>query len=125
VALDTPIPADAPSRGAFGVAFGKHGELWVCGGDYKVPDAPGVNLAMLAPKSLAFQPVAAPAGYLSSVAVDGKTVMVAGLSGVLVSYAGQPFQRVSAAPFNPVRLTSAKSGVLCGPDGSIGIWRAG
>jgi photosystem II stability/assembly factor-like uncharacterized protein len=36
VALDTPIPADAPSRGAFAVAFGKHGELWVCGGDYKI-----------------------------------------------------------------------------------------
>ncbi len=125
VALDTPIPADAPSRGAFAVAFGKHGELWVCGGDYKAPDAAGVNLAYLPPGSLTFQPVAAPPGYLSSVAVDGKTVMVAGLCGVAVSYDNGAFQQVSAAPFNTVRLSSGKAGVLCGPGGSIGVWRAG
>jgi photosystem II stability/assembly factor-like uncharacterized protein len=123
VALDTPIPANAPSRGAFALAFGKRGELWVCGGDYKDPAAEGVNLAWLAPDSVAFQPVAAPAGYLSGIAVEDGTVMAAGLSGVILSRDGGPFQRASAAPFNSVRLTSGKSGVLCGPRGSIGLWR--
>lgn len=125
VALKTPIPADAPSRGAFAVAWGKRRELWVCGGDYKAPEAEGANLAILRPGALDFQRAPAPAGYLSSVAVDGKTVMAAGLSGVLVSHDDAPFQRVSSAPFNTVRLGSRKAGVLCGPGGAIGLWRAG
>jgi photosystem II stability/assembly factor-like uncharacterized protein len=125
VALKTPIPADAPSRGAFAVAWSKRRELWVCGGDYKAPDAEGANLAILGPGSLEVRRAPAPAGYLSSVAVHGKTVMAAGLSGVLVSYDDAPFQRVSSAPFNTVRLSSRKAGVLCGPGGSIGLWRAG
>jgi photosystem II stability/assembly factor-like uncharacterized protein len=82
-----------------------------------------VNLAWLAADSMTFQAVAAPAGYLSGIAVDGSTVMAAGLSGVILSRDGGAFQRASAAPFNSVRLASAKSGVLCGPKGSIGVWR--
>jgi photosystem II stability/assembly factor-like uncharacterized protein len=31
--FDTPIAADGPTRGAFALAFGRSGELWVCGGD--------------------------------------------------------------------------------------------
>ena len=123
VALDTPIPADAPSKGAFAVAFGKRGELWVCGGDYKNPRGQGVNLAWLAPGSIAFQPVAAPAGYLSGISVKGETVMATGLAGTIVARDGRTFERVSEAPMNSVRLTSKKTGVLCGPKGTIGLWR--
>lgn len=123
VALDTPIPADAPSKGAFAVAFGKRGELWVCGGDYKDPTASGVNLAWLPQGSLAFQPVAAPAGYLSGVSVEGETVMATGLAGTIVARDGRHFERVSQAPMNSVRLTSKKTAVLCGPKGTVGLWR--
>ena len=123
VALDTPILADAPSKGAFAVAFGKRGELWVCGGDYKNPRGEGVNLAWLAPGSLTFEPVAAPAGYLSGVSVKGETVMATGLAGTIVARDGRTFERVSEAPMNSVRLTSKKTGVLCGPKGTIGLWR--
>lgn len=123
VAMDTPIPADAPSKGAFAIAFGKRGELWVCGGDYKNPAGEGVNLAWLAPGSLAFQPVAAPAGYLSGISVKGDTVMATGLAGTIVARDGRTFERVSGAPMNSVRLTSKKTAVLCGPRGTVGLWR--
>lgn len=123
VALDTPIPADAPSKGAFAVAFGKRGELWVCGGDYKNPQADEVNLAWRPPGALAFQPVAAPAGYLSGISVKGDTVMATGLAGTIVARDGRTFQRLSTAPMNTVRLTSEKTGVLCGPNGTVGLWR--
>lgn len=124
VALDTPILADAGSKGAFAVTFDKGGALWVCGGDYKNPTASGVNLARLDPSRVTFDPVDAPPGYLSSVSIDGSTVMATGLAGTIVSRKGGAFERISPAPMNTVRLTSEKSGVLCGPKGSIGIWRA-
>lgn len=124
VAIDTPILADAASKGAFAVAFDKHNALWVCGGDYKSPTAKGVNLARLDPGRVTFEPVEAPPGYLSSVSVDGSTVMATGLAGTIVSREGGAFERISPAPMNTVRLTSETSGVLCGPKGSIGIWKA-
>lgn len=124
VATDAPILADAPSKGAFAVAFGKDNALWVCGGDYKNPTAQGVNLARLRPGSVTFEPVEAPAGYLSSVSVRGSTVMATGLAGTIVSRKGAPFERISPAPMNTVRLTSQTSAVLCGPKGSIGLWKA-
>jgi len=123
VATETPILADAPSKGAFAVAYGKDGALWVCGGDYKNPKAAGVNLARLDPGRVTFEPVAAPAGYLSSIDVRGSTVIATGLAGTLVSRKGAPFERVSSSPMNSVRLTSETSAVLCGPKGSIGLWR--
>nr|WP_233206805.1 YCF48-related protein [Caulobacter sp. FWC2] len=124
VALDTPILADAPSKGAFAVAYDKHGALWVCGGDYQKPRAEGVNLARLDPGRVSFEAVAAPTGYLSGISVKGSTVMATGLAGTIVSRKGGPFQRVSGAPMNTVRLSSEKSAVLCGPKGAIGLWRA-
>lgn len=124
VALDTPILADAPSKGAFAVAFAKDGTLWVCGGDYRSPKAQGVNLARLDPGRVTFEAVAAPAGYLSGISVKGSTVMATGLAGTIVSRKGGAFERISEAPMNSVRLTSEKSGVLCGPKGTVGFWKA-
>lgn len=124
VALDTPILADAPSKGAFAVAFAKDGTLWVCGGDYRSPKAQGVNLARLDPGRVTFEAVAAPAGYLSGISVKGSTVMATGLAGTIVSRKGGAFERISEAPMNSVRLISEKSGVLCGPKGTVGFWKA-
>lgn len=124
VALDTPILADEASKGAFAVAFAKDGTLWVSGGDYKNPRGAGVNLARLAPGQLTFEAVAAPPGYLSGLSVKGSTVMATGLAGTVVSRKGGRFERVSEAPMNTVRLTSEKSAVLCGPKGTIGLWKA-
>ena len=124
VALDTPILADAPSKGAFACAFAKDGTLWVCGGDYKNPTAEGVNLARLAPGQITFEAVPAPAGYLSGLDIHGGTVMATGLAGTIVSHKGAPFQQVSTAPMNSVRLTGKGAGVLCGPGGTIGLWKA-
>lgn len=124
VALDTPILADAPSKGAFATAFAKDGTLWVAGGDYKNPTAEGVNLARLAPGRIDFEAVAAPPGYLSGLDVRGATVMATGLAGTILGREGGAFQRVSTAPMNSVRLTGKKSAVLCGPKGTIGLWKA-
>lgn len=124
VPVDTPILADAPSKGAFAVTYDKRGTLWVCGGDYQKPRAEGVNLARMEPGRLDFEPVAAPAGYLSSVSAKGGVVMATGLAGTIVSREGGAFQRLSSAPMNTARLTSAKTAVLCGPKGAIGLWRA-
>lgn len=124
VALDTPILGDAPSKGGFACAFAKDGTLWVAGGDYKNPTAEGVNLARLAPGRIDFEAVPAPAGYLSGLDVHGDTVMATGLAGTIVSRKGAPFQRVSTAPMNTVRLTGKSAGVLCGPKGTIGLWKA-
>ncbi|MFY8143875.1 MAG: WD40/YVTN/BNR-like repeat-containing protein [Caulobacter sp.] len=122
VAMETPILADAPSKGAFAVTFANDGTLWVCGGDYKSPQGEGVNLARRAPGSTRFEPVAAPPGYLSGISARGRTVMATGLAGTIISRDGGAFERVSAAPMNSVRLTSEKAAVLCGPKGSIGLW---
>jgi photosystem II stability/assembly factor-like uncharacterized protein len=123
VAADTPILADAASKGAFAVAYDKHGTLWVCGGDYQKPKAEGVNLARMNPDRVTFETEPAPAGYLTGISVKGSTVMATGLAGTIVSRDGGAFERTSPAPMNSVRLTSAKSAVLCGPKGSIGLWR--
>lgn len=121
--LETPIPADGQTRGAFALAFGPSGELWVCGGDYQKPKAEGVNLAWLAPGGAAFQAVGAPGGYLSGIATTGATVLATGLAGTIISRDGGHFERLTTQPFNVARLASPKAGVLAGPKGAIGLWR--
>ncbi|MET0273589.1 MAG: photosystem II stability/assembly factor-like protein [Phenylobacterium sp.] len=123
-ALDTPIPAGAPSRGAYAAAFDAAGALWVCGGDYLAPRAQGVNLARLGPGSSLFQAVEAPAGYLSSLAARDGMVIATGLAGTVVSQAGRPFRRVSETPFNTVRLARDGEATLAGPKGAMARWRA-
>lgn len=122
--FETPIRAEGPTQGAFALTFGPHGELWVCGGDYKAPAAKGVNLAWLAPGGHEFQAVDAPAGYLSSIATTGATVLATGLSGTLASRDGGHFERLTAQPYNVVRLVNAKTGLLAGPGGTVGLWKA-
>lgn len=122
--FETPIPGGTPSAGVFALAFGEGGDLWACGGDYKVPNAPGVNLAWLAAGGGGFQAVPAPPGYLSGLDVAGETVVATGLTGTLVSPDGLRFARVSSTPFNSVRLSGRRAGVLVGPKGAIAAWKA-
>jgi photosystem II stability/assembly factor-like uncharacterized protein len=121
--LETPIPGGAETRGAFALAFGPDGDLWVCGGDYKAPNAATTNLAWLAAGGGGFQAIRSPNGYLSSIATAGDTVIATGLAGTLVSLDGLRFSRVSADPFNTVRLSGRKTAALVGPKGAIGQWK--
>jgi photosystem II stability/assembly factor-like uncharacterized protein len=121
--MDTPIPAGAETRGGFACAYDNSGALWVCGGDYKAPTAEGVSLARLPSGAKAFEAVTTPAGYLSSVAATRGVVIATGLAGTIVSVGGAPFKRISEAPFNTVRLKSAKEAALVGPKGALGVWR--
>jgi photosystem II stability/assembly factor-like uncharacterized protein len=120
--FDTSILADGPTRGAFALAFGRSGELWVCGGDYQKPDAAGPNLALLQPGGNRFTTVGAPPGFLSSLAVGDVSVLATGLAGSIVGHDGGAFERITAMPFNVARLSDRRSGVLAGPRGSIGFW---
>jgi photosystem II stability/assembly factor-like uncharacterized protein len=120
--FDTPIAADGPTRGAFALAFGRSGELWVCGGDYQKPGAVGANLALLQPGENRFTTVGAPPGFLSSIAVGDVAVLATGLAGTIVGHDGGAFERITAMPFNVARLSDRRSGVLAGPRGSIGFW---
>jgi photosystem II stability/assembly factor-like uncharacterized protein len=122
--MDTPIPAGAETRGGFACTYDPGGTLWVCGGDYKAPTSEGVTLARLASGAKAFEAVAAPAGYLSSIAATKGVVIATGLAGTILSTAGGPFRRISEAPFNAVRLKSAKEAALVGPKGALGRWVA-
>jgi len=122
--LDTPIVANLASRGGFACAFDRAGSLWVCGGDYRAPQADGVNLARLRAGTGAFEAVPAPAGYLSGVDARDGVVIATGLAGVIVSRRGGPFARVSETPFNTVRLRRADEAYLVGPKGSMARWRA-
>lgn len=123
-AMDAAIPAGSASRGGFACAFDEAGTLWISGGDYREAKAEGVNIARLAPGAKAFQAVAAPAGYMSSIAVLGGTVIATGLAGTVVSRRGAAFTRVSETPFNTVRLMSPTEALLVGPKGAMGRWRA-
>ena len=84
----------------------------------------GDQLATVYVGGEAFQAVDAPPGYLSSIATTGATVLATGLSGTLASRDGGHFERLTAQPYNVVRLIDRKTGVLGGPGGTVGLWRA-
>jgi photosystem II stability/assembly factor-like uncharacterized protein len=118
-ARDTPIVASAPSRGAFACAFSETGDLWICGGDYREPAGPGVNLALWSAETGGMSAPAAPQGYLSSIAVRGKAVVATGLAGTILRLDAGPFRRLSSAPFNTIRLSGPTEAVLVGPKGTM------
>lgn len=118
-ARDTHIVANAPSRGAFACAFAETGDLWICGGDYREPAGPGVNLSLWPVGTGGMSAPAAPPGYLSSIAVRGQAVIATGLAGTILRPDAGPFRRISSAPFNTVRLSGPTEAVLVGPKGAM------
>lgn len=118
------IPADAPARGLFSVAFRDHKVGVAAGGDYKETTLPGNNGARTEDGGASWSPVQVlPAGYMSVVVpVRGApdTFVAAGLAGSGYSPdAGRTWQVLDTTPVNTVGFASPTAGWAVGPKGLV------
>ena len=123
-----PIPAGAPSRGAFSVAFLDARTGMAAGGDYRAPKLASLNGARSVDGGDTWQaaPVL-PAGFMSVLAtVPGapRTIVAAGLAGSGYSLdAGLTWRELGTTPVNTVGFASASSGWAVGPKGLLMAYR--
>lgn len=123
-----PIPAGAPSRGAFSVAFLDARTGMAVGGDYRVTKLATLNGARSVDGGATWQaaPVL-PAGFMSVVAtVPGapRTLVAAGLAGSGYSAdAGLTWRELGTAPVNTVAFASDTTGWAVGPKGLLMAYR--
>jgi photosystem II stability/assembly factor-like uncharacterized protein len=127
-AASLPIPAGAPSRGAFSVAFLDARTGIVAGGDYRAPALASLNGARSVDGGATWQAAAIlPAGFMSVVApVPGapRTFVAAGLAGSGYSPdAGLSWRELGATPVNTVGFASPTRGWAVGPKGLLMAYR--
>lgn len=121
---ETAIPAGAPPKGLFSVAFSDTQYGFAVGGDYQQAKAEGLNavLSQDGGKSWVAAP-ALPVGFLSAVvAVPGqdKTFVVAGLAGSGVTKdGGKSWEVLGETPMNAVGFADALHGWAVGPKGLV------
>ncbi|SFC30341.1 WD40/YVTN/BNR-like repeat-containing protein [Massilia yuzhufengensis] len=123
-ASSTPIPAGAPARGVFSVAFLNSKDGFAAGGDYKQARMAGVNGAYTQDGGASWTPVeVAPAGYLSVVMpVPGapRALVAAGLAGSGYSLdGGRKWTELDKTPVNTVGFASPTQGWAVGPKGLV------
>jgi photosystem II stability/assembly factor-like uncharacterized protein len=123
-----PIPAGAPSRGAFSVAFLDTRTGLAAGGDYREPQLASLNGARSLDGGATWQPAPIlPSGFMSVLAtVPGaaRTVVAAGLAGSGYSVdAGATWRPLGTAPINTVAFASASNGWAVGPKGLLMAYR--
>jgi len=123
-AASTPIPAGAPARGAFSVAFLNAKEGFAAGGDYKETRMAGINGAVTADGGASWTPVSIqPAGYMSVVVpVPGapRALVAGGLAGSGYSLdGGKSWTLLDSTPLNTVGFASPSSGWAVGPKGLV------
>ena len=123
-ASSTPIPAGAPARGVFSVAFLNSKEGFAAGGDYKETRMAGINGAYTADGGASWTPVeVAPAGYMSVVVpVPGapRAFVAAGLAGSGYSTnGGRNWVELDRTPMNTVGFASPTQGWAVGPKGLL------
>ncbi len=123
-ASSTPIPAGAPARGVFSVAFLNAKEGFAAGGDYKETRMAGTNGAYSADGGASWTPVQmAPSGYMSVVApVPGapRALVAGGLAGSGYSRdAGRTWTELDKTPLNTVGFASPSQGWAVGPKGLL------
>jgi photosystem II stability/assembly factor-like uncharacterized protein len=119
-----PIPAGAPARGAFSVAFHNARLGMAAGGDYKEPALAAVNGARTEDGGATWIPAAIlPAGYMSVVTpVPGTPAgfVAAGLAGSGYSLdAGKSWVALDRTPVNTVAFASPTTGWAIGPKGLL------
>jgi photosystem II stability/assembly factor-like uncharacterized protein len=120
----TPIPAGAPARGVFSVAFLNAKEGFAAGGDYKETQMGGINGALTLDAGASWTPVhMKPAGYMSVVVpVPGapRALVAAGLAGSGYSLdAGKTWTALDTTPMNTVGFAGPASGWAVGPKGLV------
>ncbi|MEW6762105.1 MAG: YCF48-related protein [Pseudomonadota bacterium] len=123
-ASSTPIPAGAPARGVFSVAFLNSKEGFAAGGDYKETRMAGINGAYTGDGGASWTPVeVAPAGYMSVVVpVPGapRAFVAAGLAGSGYSTnGGRNWVELDRTPMNTVGFASPTQGWAVGPKGLL------
>ena len=119
-----PIPAGAPARGAFSVAFATLKIGIAAGGDYKEPALAAVNGARSEDGGATWTSAAIlPAGYMSVVApVPGApaSFVAAGLAGSGYSLdAGRSWTALDRTPVNTVGFATPVCGWAVGPKGRL------
>lgn len=123
-AASTPIPAGAPARGVFSVAFLNSKEGFAAGGDYKETRMAGINGAHTGDGGATWTPVeVAPVGYMSVVVpVPGaqRALVAAGLAGSGYSTdGGRNWTALDTTPMNTVGFASPSQGWAVGPKGLL------
>ncbi|MCS0589732.1 WD40/YVTN/BNR-like repeat-containing protein [Massilia norwichensis] len=123
-AASTPIPAGAPARGVFSVAFLNPKEGFAAGGDYKETRMAGINGAVTADGGATWTPVAVqPAGYMSVVVpVPGapRALVAGGLAGSGYSRdGGKSWTELDRTPLNTVGFANPSAGWAVGPKGLV------
>jgi photosystem II stability/assembly factor-like uncharacterized protein len=123
-AAATPIPAGAPAKGVFSVAFANAKEGVAVGGDYKERLLAGVNGALTADGGATWTPAqVAPAGYMSVVVpVPGapRAFVAAGLAGSGYSRdGGKSWTVLADTPVNTVGFANPSAGWAVGPKGLL------
>jgi photosystem II stability/assembly factor-like uncharacterized protein len=119
-----PIPAGAPAKGVFSVAFADPKEGMAVGGDYQNPHLAGINGARTEDGGASWTaaPIQ-PAGYMSVVAaVPGapRSYVAAGLAGSGVSRdGGRTWAVLDHTPVNSVAFAGPSSGWAVGPKGLL------
>jgi photosystem II stability/assembly factor-like uncharacterized protein len=119
-----PIPAGAPAKGVFSVAFMDAKQGVAVGGDYQHPVLAGVNGARTEDGGASWTPAPVePAGYMSVVVpVPGapRSYVAAGLAGSGVSRdGGRSWTVLDRTPVNTVGFASPSSGWAVGPKGLL------
>ncbi len=123
-----PIPAGAPSRGAFSVAFLNTRTGMAAGGDYRDPKWGTVNGARSLDGGATWQAAAIlPSGFMSVLAtVPGapRAIVAAGLAGSGYSVdAGLTWRELGSVPMNTVGYSSGTAGWAVGPKGLVMAYR--
>lgn len=128
-AAPLPIPAGAPSRGAFSVAFLDGGRTGMAaGGDYRVPALGTLNGARSSDGGATWQaaPIL-PSGFMSVLTtVPGapRALVAAGLAGSGYSRdAGLTWTELGSVPLNTVGFASPAAGWAVGPKGLVMAYR--
>ncbi len=119
-----PIPAAAPSKGAFSAVFLTPRLGLVVGGDYQQAHLPGVNAARSTDGGHSWQAITLqPQGFYSVVtAIPGnhQIAVAGGLAGISLSQdGGKNWQAISHQGVNTIAFSDATHGWAIGPKGLI------
>jgi len=120
-----PVPAGAPSKGLFSIAWLDERTLLTVGGDYKLPALEGVKAALSSDGGRHWKAIGAAPGFLSSVVRGpgkGPSLVAVGLAGTGLSRdGGKTWEALDAAPYNTAGFAK-DAGFAVGPKGVIARW---
>jgi len=122
---ETPVYAEGPSAGIFGLAFFDAKRGIAVGGDYAKPKFTAVSVALTSDGGRTWRAAKAPPGaFLSCVAYAGSAdkLVAVGLAGTFVSSdSGETWAQIDSIALNTVKFVGT-SGWAVGPQGRVARW---